>query len=114
MGYRSNISCVIETQTKSLDEIIKEIKESVGQDWTLLKYEKFEKEHLILVSGEWLKWDRDYDFVKGFNNWLNNCDDDDIAIHFMRVGECYDDIEEIIIGEPYHLLYLDRKIYLDI
>jgi hypothetical protein len=48
------------------------------------------------------------DFV---NSWDDNYKDG--GIHYLRIGEDYDDIEEIVYGEPMKYIHLFRYMKLE-
>ena len=111
MGYRSDVCMRIEFE--NAEQLLKAMQK-------LVEFE-MEADKQAIVKGwngcdvmivQWLsvKWYDDfYSDVKEIMEWFKGLENDCKGAHYMRIGEDYTDLEEIVIGEPYDYISLNRS-----
>lgn len=123
MGYRSDVKVLIDIPCRKASDVAKEIarktehKSEYSKDVYQL-FDKFlvdKKENILILEAIDTKWYEDFDEVKEFYDWLAETSDKfdkgmEGGIHFLRIGESYDDVEEIVYGDPKEYLQLYRDI----
>ena len=118
MGYRSEIGILITIpEETNSDELISKIKDLWGDDfYDCFSVKKFSegKYNFLTFHSNWIKWYGTYTCVMNVENFIENWEDNykTGGIHFIRIGEDYDDFEEKYYGTPEK--YIDCVRYLEI
>ena len=123
MGYRSDVS--ITCNKAALKELFKRLKkEKINADFfDIGTVNGYEDQYILNVDS--VKWYSGFPVVDLFEKWRSDCmpDDEELSgdqfhgfIHFIRIGEDYDDIEDDTDGEwqeddLYVQRYIDRPDY---
>ena len=116
MSYSSRVVIRIESEKEILDNFINDLKERLGKYWEndLFKDYGLNVKHDIsaiiidLPGCNWYILDKNH-YSRIIENVLRYYEDE-IAYHFLRIGEDLDDIEEEINGEMKKYLTLIREI----
>ena len=114
MGYYSDVAVRIEiAEGYDVNKVIENFKENFNNE-----YEVFDLEnHLhyvkrgIVICGYSLKWYDSFGDVQAFYKWCEEqeADNENIeGIHFVRIGEDLDDIEERVYGELWDYIHIRR------
>lgn len=112
MGYRSEINILITLpENVSARKVINKFKKAWGEDFN--EYFSTDDECvencLYIGTKEDLKWyEGSFEAVTNFMELVRNWEDyyKTGGIHFIRLGENYDDIEEICSGDVMNMKYL--------
>lgn len=118
MGYRSEVGILItvpkrikpETMVKKLFSKWKanELKDC----FKITYFEEFGSK-FVYAYCSWIKWYAEtFEDEKATMHFINNYGYKTGGIHFVRWGEDYDDVEEIIVGKPQKWLQFERRIWL--
>ena len=123
MGYRSEVAVRFDLPSKFGNDVkgfLEEIKKQTGiknlNDLFDGYYtDKFysEEDNVVILYAEYVKWYSGfYDDVDKFEEFMNDFEDfyEDGAVHFVRIGENLEDIEEKIIGDPSGYLDVIREV----
>lgn len=114
MGYRSEVKCLINLKERDVEDVKKEIIDLVGEDFfDEIKTNKTKK--LVLCSADYIKWYDSYPEVRNFEIWMRKQSEkfsptNKGTIHFVRIGDDLDDIEEKCYGEMEYFLDVRRHI----
>lgn len=114
MGYRSEVGVLFTLPTnKTIEQVIKELLfyyPDLKEDFSITTINE-DKEYLFIRTKFDLKWYKNFTDVKDFMGYLYDFGElKDAGVHYLRIGENYEDIEEIIYGKPLKYLKLERYI----
>lgn len=124
MGYRSAVTAVIYGDEEMLTAYMTKEKLEHG-DKSVFAYFKgqlkrieipFTKAplHALLLEQDHVKWYDDYDDVKAWHRFMEDCPNHDLNYEFIRIGEDHDDIQQEQDGEAIDgLLYTTVNIEKD-
>lgn len=116
MGYYSNVRIIVKKEDFKIlyNYVEKYLKENCTEDFDnllneeIIKYMDGFKEEKSLngtdfyyIGYPYVKWYEEYDEVKSIMNGLIYLDEHNKPFRFCRIGENYDDIEEIYSHEAY-------------
>ena len=109
MGYRSEVGCLITVPAKvNSEKLVKKI-HSLYQFDNVKILDRYGV-RLIYLHDSWVKWYEEcYDDVKAFMEFVHNWPYKTGGVHFLRIGESYDDVEEIVKGEPQEYIQMERS-----
>lgn len=96
MGYRSDVR--ITTTKNGYKELEKYVKEHLSDDICNLleKTDIFQEGNdYVYLGWNYMKWYDNYDEVEVIMKGIEHLKDKNIAFHYARLGEDYDDYEEI-------------------
>lgn len=120
MGYRSGVSILITLpENVSARKVINKFKKAWGEDFKdyFTTDDKSVDGCLYIGTKEDLKWytgcygfEEVNRFMEIVNHWEEHFETG--GIHFIRLGENYDDVEEIVSGDVMEYLSLNRIVEL--
>ena len=116
MGYRSEIGILVTIpKTTSAKKILEKMfsKWDKNEFKDLFEVTKFNREHIkfVYVNTKYdLKWYECFEEVKTTMDFINDFNKHykSGGIHYLRVGENYDDVDEIVVGDPFEYIHLHR------
>lgn len=120
MGYRSEVGILITLPKRVKSETIisklfsKWDKKDLKQVFQIKTFEEYGIKY-VYAHADWLKWyDETFEDEKATMNFIHRFKDNykTGGVHFIRIGESYDDTEEIVVGEPAKFLGLERYLTL--
>tara|TARA_Y100000310_G_C20583430_1_gene764151 strand:+ start:784 stop:1134 length:351 start_codon:yes stop_codon:yes gene_type:complete len=99
MGYRSEVLLIVgpEVMPLFLTALAREPK---ARELCFVHRDQYQKDYeevgSMLFNWSWLKWYDSFDDVKAIEDFMDNCDTEDLEDHyrFVRLGEDSGDIEE--------------------
>lgn len=108
MGYRSDVCMRIEYDTKEqLDKAKAQVKEFEFQPNEIDISNNHYRDGMVLTlvwyNAKW--YDFDYDYTKDIMAWFKDQENG----HYMRIGEDYTDVEEMVVGSPSDFISLVRR-----
>lgn len=98
MGYRSDVRLRMERKgyDKFKEIVQKELEDSeVDIDLSLWADSIKVEEHQVTLTWRYSKWYPEFPEIKAVNKGISYLADNDIDYHFVRIGEDWDDIEEL-------------------
>lgn len=112
MGYRSEVGCLITVPNKTnSDNLAKKIANIYKFD-DVKVFEQWGVRYIYLHDN-WVKWYEDvFDDVKAFMEFIHSWPYKTGGVHFLRIGESYDDVEEYVNGDPQEYIQLERSMYI--
>lgn len=129
MGYRSEIGILITLPQDKNEALLVEqqLKEAMGKELeTCFSFKHFERkgientyDMLYVKTNCDLKWYGSYEEVRRTMDFVNTyeekyCNEEEHSycegLHYLRIGESYDDMEEIIQGDPWEYINFIRSL----
>ena len=120
MAYRSEVGvkiCCPNTKTSKnvLDKIKKEGWFSETDKNAIFNYCVYDKDkETITLHTDWIKWyEHYYEDIQAFKTWLRELGEgfekkEEGGVHFVRIGEELQDIDEEYWGQPEYWIEIDR------
>jgi hypothetical protein len=118
MGYRSSIGVLFtlpdKIKSKKVADDLLKVYPDLYDDFTLTCI-KEDHEYLYLRTKNDLKWYDSYIEVSNFMEFLRDFDEKykGGGVHFLRIGENYEDNEEIIYGDIEKCIQFQRSMYIN-
>lgn len=114
MGYRSEVGVLITVPAKvNSDKLVKKLRRVYGEcfddDFDSVEvYNRYDN-RLIYLHADWIKWYESYDDIHAFMEFLGMWPYKTGGVHFLRIGESADDVEESYYGDPQEFIDLHRS-----
>lgn len=120
MGYRSEVGVLITVPDRvNSDKLVEKIAKIYGNcfhsDFDVVKQFKKEGNRFIYLHCDWVKWYESFEDVKKFMEFISSWTDNykTGGVDFVRIGECYEDLEEKVYGDPMEYIRVERYMACD-
>ena len=111
MGYRSEVGVLITVPLKvNSDKLLNKIKKAWGEDFEkCFEIKQFVEDYRYLaLHCDWIKWYESYGCVKRFMDFIRSWEYASGGVHYVRIGESLEDLEELIYGCPEKYIEIER------
>lgn len=109
MGYRSEVGVLITVPDKvNSDKLVKKINSLINDYDSVEFYNKYGG-RFVYLRWDWVKWYDSFDDIHDFMEFLGSWPYKTGGVHFMRIGESSEDVEEAFYGSPQEYIDLHRS-----
>ena len=115
MSYRSEVGCLITVQNKvNSGKLLKRLEKVYGEcfssDFDVVKEYRRYTSRCIYLHADWIKWYGCFEDISAFMDFIGSWPYKTGGVHFVRIGESVDDVEEACYGDPQEFLDICRYI----